>query len=224
MASGDDEDEAFKARNANREAFAARFPPEAFVPIVGALNVAATVENVSAIRGWLMDCLEGSFSGRPVKARSVVERRKELMRLHDALALVSRVIGTSFRWTLGEITGGEDEKFVAMLQRLRRRVEEDLHKLEATPARRGPKPKTTFRDFAPDLVWAYERLTGEVAKKPYWLPDSGQYGGPFYLFAVTVWECVRECLPQWKDALPVSEIALAEELREHWPKDGANTG
>ena len=223
-----DDDEAFEARIADREAFEARFPPEAFDRIVLALNGVPTPGNRLAIRGWLMDCLEQSFSGEPVKKPSVLERRKELKRLRDALSLVLRASHVppgeaSLPWTVGDF-GEEQEKFVATLQRLHRGVAERLHKLEAVPARRGPKPKTTFPDFAPDLIWVYERLTGKRAGKPHWLKDSGRYGGDFYFFAVAVWACLRERLPQFKDALPDSEGALAQELQHHWPSESPRTG
>ena len=217
-------DEALEARIADREAFEARFPPEAFGPIFQALNVEPTPENRFAI----LDCLEQSFSGKPVKKPSVAERRKELKGLRDALALVLRAAhrppGAAFLpWTLGDLVD-KKEKFAATLQRLHRGVAEQLRKLEVKPARRGPKPKTIFRDFTPDLVWVYEKLTGEEAKKPYWLDDSARYGGAFYLFAVAVWECLRERLPQLKDALPDSEVAVAQELRRHWPSEGTTAG
>ena len=222
-------EEAERQADAEREAFEARFPPEAFEPIAEALNVAPTPENISAIRGWLMPCLEQSFSGKVVKKPIVPERRKELRRLHDALAQVWRASrrghgAASLPWTVGDLGNDVPEQFAATVQRLHRRVGEQLRDLEARPARRGPKPKTTFRDFAPDLVWVYERLTGEEAKKPYWLDDSGICGGDFYRFAVAVWECVRECVPQFKAGLPQSEGALAQELQDHWPREDTRAG
>jgi hypothetical protein len=222
-------EEAERQADAQREAFEARFPPEAFEPIARALHVARTPENVSAIRDWLMPYLEQSFSGDVVKKPTVPERRKELRRLRDALAVVwlasrGRHGSASLPWTLRDLGDGVPENFVAVLQRLHRRVDEQLRELEAVPARRGPKPKTTFRDFTPDLIWLYERVTGKEAKKPYWLDDSGVYGGDFYRFAVAVWECVRKCVPQFKAAPPKSEGAMAQELQDHWPREDTEAG
>src|SRR5271163_4087173 len=90
MSGDDSEDEAFEAEIAQREAFAARFPPEAFESIAQALKVSPTTENVATIRGWLIPYLEKSFSGNIVKQPSVPERRKELRQVRDALALVER--------------------------------------------------------------------------------------------------------------------------------------
>jgi hypothetical protein len=221
-------DEAARDEIADLEAFEARFPRDAFEPIARALNVPPTPENNSAIRGWLMPYLEESFSGNVVKKPTVPERRKELRRLRDALALVWRASGrwhgsASLPWTLRDLGDGVPENLVAVLQRLHRRVDEQLRELEAVPARRGPKPKTTFRDFTPDLIWLYEKMAGKEAKKPHWLAGN-IYGGEFYLFSVAVWECLRERLPQLKDALPDSEGALAQELQDHWPKEGSKTG
>jgi hypothetical protein len=222
-------DEGFETENPEREAFEACFPPEAFGPIALALSVAPTPQNISVIRGWLIPFLEESFSGDVVKEPTVTERKKELTRLRDALALVWRASGTrhgaaTLSWSLGDLRDGVPEKFAATLQRLRRGVEGRLRELSATPVRRGPKPKTTFRDFTPDLVRLYNGMTGKEAKKPYWLDNSGIYGGDFYLFAVEVWKCLRERVPQVKHALPSSEGALAQELQDHWPTEGTKTG
>ena len=81
-------EEAEREADAERAAFETRFPPEAFEPIARALNVPPTPESISAIRGWLMPYLEQSFSGKVVKEPTVPERRKELRRLRDALAMV----------------------------------------------------------------------------------------------------------------------------------------
>ena len=89
--SDSDSEEAERQADAEREAFEACFPPGAFEPIARALNVPPTPENISAIRGWLMPYLEQSFSGDVVKEPTVTERRKELRRLRDALAVVERV-------------------------------------------------------------------------------------------------------------------------------------
>src|SRR5690349_20698182 len=86
--SDSDSEEAERHADAEREAFEACIPPAAFEPIVRALNGAPTPENISVIRGWLMPHLEQSFSGDVVKEPTVAERRKELTRLRDALAVV----------------------------------------------------------------------------------------------------------------------------------------
>jgi hypothetical protein len=58
MSDRETEEAGLLAEIAERDAFEARFPPEAFEPIARALNVPPTPENISAIRGWLMPYLE----------------------------------------------------------------------------------------------------------------------------------------------------------------------
>lgn len=225
MAEGDsEEDERFQAEMAAREAFEARFPPEAFEPIAKALKVACTAENVATIRRWLIPDLEQAFSGNPVKEPSIPERKRELTRLRDALALVERASpkwhgAASLPWTIADIGDGVPGQFTATVHRLHGRVKDELHELETRPARRGPKPKNLFRGFAIDLVTIYKGMTRLEAKRPYWLPDSREYGSDFYTFAKSVWECIRICLPEKRSFLPASELALAEELRNYWPKE-----
>lgn len=194
MSDGDSE-EAERPGDAEREAFEDRFPPEAFEPVARALNVAPTPENVSAVRSWLMPSLEQSFSGNVVTKPSVPERRKELKRLRDALDVVWRASrrrhgSVSLPWTVRDFVDGVPENFVTVLQRLHRRVQEQLHELEAVPAHRGPKPKTMFRDFTPELIWLYEKMAGKEAKKPHWIAGN-TYSGEFYCFSVAVWRCLR---------------------------------
>jgi hypothetical protein len=68
------------------------------------------------------------------------------------------------------------------------------------------------------------RSAKKNAGKPYWLPDSRVYGGDFYRFAVAIWQCLRDWLPEVRNALPKTEQALAEELRDHWPKERVEAG
>jgi hypothetical protein len=190
---------------------------------VAALGFSRTPENLETIRGWLVPCLDQWFSGSVVKKPSRAERTTKMKKLRDALALVRdashpRDIAASLPWTVGDVSSGADKDFVATVRRLHQGVEKRLRELEATSARRGPKLKTAFRDFVPELIWVYEAATAREAGKPHWLRHSGIYGGDFYRFAVAVRECLRQRLPQFKDALPDSEDALAQELRKHWPK------
>lgn len=222
-------EEAERGADPEREEFEARFPPDAFEPVVKALGFRPTSENLEALKGWLMPHLDQSYSGSVVKRPSRKDGITKLAKLRDALALVgdaslSRSGTAALPWTVGDLIDGADEKFAATVRRLQQGVEKRLQDLQGTPGRRGPKPKSAFRDFAPDLIWIYEGMTGSEAKKPHWLPDSGTYGGEFYRFAGAVWKCVRTYLPEHKDILPTSEGALAQELQEHWPKQDTKTG
>jgi hypothetical protein len=68
------------------------------------------------------------------------------------------------------------------------------------------------------LIWVYEHITQEEAKKPYWLDNSRDYGGAFYHFACAVRQCLYDHLPPVRAALPATDWALAKELQEHWPE------
>jgi hypothetical protein len=55
-----------------------------------------------------------------------------------------------------------------------------------------------------------------VAKgEPQWKGGS-TYGGDFYDFVVAVERCLRTCLPEVRDELPVSSSAIGDGLRRHW--------
>src|SRR5262249_11032127 len=84
-----------------------------------------------------------------------------------------------------------------------------------------PAKNAAFRELTPELVRIYEHLAETKAKRPNWRGDSGLYGGAFYDFAVAVWRCLYDCLPEVRDALPTTTAALAEELKNHWPKKHA---
>jgi hypothetical protein len=181
------------------------------------------------VRNEILSLLYQSFPVSPWKEPSRRARTAKVRRLRDALALVRDAIPPrgsimDLPWTVGDTADGSVEQFRATISRLYQGVDEKLRRLEATPTHRGPNPKTAFRDFTPDLIWIYEKMTGRQAKKPYWRDDSGNYGGQFYRFAVAVWQAIRSCLPSYMDALPRSEGALAQELQDHWPAPGYEGG
>ena len=226
MPDEDGDDAAFEAAMEHRFAFEARFPLEAFEPVAHALNTTITPENLQAIRGWLMPSLHQSFSGSVFKEPSHKARIAKLRKLRDALALLRDALSGSIfdsPWTVRDLIDVGD-KLPATLNRLYRGVEKSLRELEATPARRGRRPKTEFRDFAQELIWVYEKMTGRTAIKPYWLGDSRIYGGEFYRFAVAVWRCIGIYVPEVKKALPPTDGALAQALQDHWPKGNGITG
>jgi hypothetical protein len=222
------EQEALEQEAAHRQAFEARFQPDAFKRVASALNLRDTEEDLKAIGDWLLPYFYNFFSGRPYKEPPRKERIAKLKKLLAALDIVRngippRASFMDFPTTIGEMSE-TNEFLLGKLDEYYRRVGEKLRKLEAGPARRGPKPKGQFRDFARELVRIYDLLPHKEAGKPYWLPDSRAYGGDFYHFAVAIWECLRQGAPQFKEALPDSEGALADELRNHWPKQDTTAG
>ena len=79
-------------------------------------------------------------------------------------------------------------------------------------------PAQTLQSFGSSTVRVYEHVTRERAKKPYWLGDTGAYGGAFYQFALTVWDCLYARIPEVRACLSASDQALAQELQNHWPE------
>jgi hypothetical protein len=149
-----DLDQAWRDEIADLEAFEARFQPDAFKRVASALNLRDTEEDLKAIGHWLLPYFYNFFSGRPYKEPPRKERIAKLKKLLAALDIVRngippRASFMDFPTTIGEM-GETNEFLLGKLDEYYRRVGEKLRKLEAGPARRGPKPKTTFRDFTPD--------------------------------------------------------------------------
>jgi hypothetical protein len=218
---------------AEREAFFAGFPPEAFRGIATALKVRPTPENLSRLRGWLLPdfhfCLD-------VRHRYKEPTREEQIKLLQKLAkaassLHSTVTNFDINFCLPLALLAPDEgglgvtdHFVATLQLLANTAANEVEKPASRRSGRGrPRKNEPFRQLTPRLIRKYERLTNEPAGRPNWLPDDGRHGrkGSFYPFAVAVWFCLRKNLPaEALAAIPSTEIGLGEELKKHWPKNG----
>jgi hypothetical protein len=219
---------------AEREAFEARFPTEAFTVIAKALKVRPTPENLSRLRGRLLPdfyfCLD---------VRHRYKAPKELIKLlkklsNAASTLHSAVTSADYTFRLSwaflapdEGAVGVTDHFIATLELLAKPTAGQIEKLASTKPRRGRLPKNEpFRKLTPRLIRTYEYLTKEPAAGPYYLPDSGGiYGSKshFYCFAVAVWCCLRDNLPaELREGIPSTETGLAEELKKHWPKDSSH--
>jgi len=219
---------------AEREAFFAGFPPEVFREIATALKVRPTPENLSRLRGWLLPdfhfCLD-------VRHRYKEPTREEQIKLLQKLAkaastLYSAVTDFDINFCLPSALLAPDEggvgvtdHFIATLQLLANTAADEIEKSEARQPRRGRPPKNEpFRQLTPRLVRKFEHFRKEPAFCPYWLPDSHGYGGKgnFYRFALAVWRCLRNNLPDNAlGATPPTEGGLAQELIKHWPKSSA---
>jgi hypothetical protein len=154
------------------------------------------------------------------------ERFRGLKELRDAAAVVNASLRPGGIWKdlPWDLLKAADSQFRALVERLGQAADAEAQRLSATPSRRGRPPNLVFREFAPELVQIYERVSGHKAVKPHWLKHSGVYGSRFYRFAVAVWGCLRDCLPEVQSTLPESVGALAEALQDHWPKDRSATG
>jgi hypothetical protein len=213
--SEDADEEAFREEMA---AFQAKFRPEAFQPIALALGVSTEQPSLEGLREWLLPDLYSFYSSCTTDPRARARERRRLTKRSEAAAALLASIKPAVLDRLGDLL---DEPF-------RRRFTAILERW-ADPASVPPygrrRPKEAFRrDLVPGLVWVYEHITEEKAKKPYWLGDSRIYGGAFYRFACAVRSCLYDRLPEVRAALSSSDDALAQELQDHWPESGTATG
>jgi hypothetical protein len=239
MSEGDATDlehEALEAEEAEREAFEARFPPEAFTEVTKALKVRPTPEILSRLRGWLLPGFYDLyyFCKYGVKRPTRKEEIALLKKIHKAASTLHSAmtnVDINFCLPLGLLAPDEGgvgvtDNFVATLQLLANTAAGEIEKPASGQSRRGRPPKNEpFRQLTPTLVRLYESVRKEPAGRPYQLPDSRMYGskGSFYPFALAVWHCLQDHLPaEARAAIPPKEGGLAEELKQHWPEDSVN--
>jgi hypothetical protein len=206
-----------------REAFAARFPPEAFAPIAAALGFRPTPANVEALKRWLLPWSYQFFHSCTGKEPSRARRIAGLKQLRDAAADLRGSLWVAFFGLpidlLHDVLRAE---FRTTVEQVRQEADASLQKLASVSARRGRPPKTAFRDYlVEDLVRIYEALTKNPARKPYWSRNTKRRDGPFYRFACAVQQSLRAYVPEVRDALPKTDEALADELHAHWPRDNS---
>ena len=207
-----DLDQARREEIADREAFEARFPPEAFEDIAGALGVSADRPNLEVVRELLREDFSWFCSSRVGDKAVRAKHARELKtRARAAATLLSFLrSGSVLHQPLVLLGGPFREKFLGVLEAL------------ARPPRSGGRyrPKDRFRtELAPSLIWIYEHATSDKAKVPRWSADSRAYGGKFYRFACAVRQCLYDRVPEVRAALPASDGALAQELQDHWPEN-----
>jgi hypothetical protein len=230
------EQEVLKKLAAERATFDERFPPEAFTGIAKALKVRPTPENLSRLRGRLLPEFYHLHSTALNNEPTRKEQIDQLQKVHEAASTLHSCL-TAFNRIWLElnlpinlfapdegVAEGVTDPFIATLQQLAEATASRAEKLASKGSRRGrPAKNIPFRQLTPDLVRFYEFFRKEPAEPPYWLPDSRGYGGKgnFYRFALAVWRCLQDNLPDNALAvIPPTEFGLAEELRKHWPKDG----
>jgi hypothetical protein len=221
-----DQDANDETSHGYEEAFRARFPVKAFIPIALALGKSAEPESLQALREWLLPYFD-LFHNSTGKNPSRDKRLKAMIKLRDAattlLASVAPGSVASMNLSWKTLWAARDRQFKAIVERLANEADEQFNKLSKLGRTGPPVKNAAFRELTPGLVHIYEHLA-DKAKKPNWRGNSGMYGSDFYDFAVAVWRCLYDCLPEVRRALPRSEGALAQELKNHWPKDRATTG
>ena len=219
MSEGDATDlehEALEAEAAERDAFEARFPPVAFMHVARTLKIrdpAIFAQLVQFLRddfyGFYMDCQN--------KRPSHDAELKRLRELRDAANLVA----TNDPWwmPLSPLGEAEQEQFVTTARRLATFWDEELMKREVLSSVGRPSHEA-FHELIIYLIWTYQRVARKPAKKPSTRRNKSGYYGEFYQFAIAAWRCILERLPETRHLIPISEGALGEALRDHWPKKG----
>ena len=226
------EQEAEAQLAAEREAFEARFPPEAFMGIANALKIRPTPEHLAWLRGRLLShfyfCLDVRHRYREPTRDELITLLKKLSNaastLHSAVSSADYTFCLSWAFDApDEGAVGVTDHFIATLELLAKPAAGLIEKLASRKSRRGRPPKNEpFRNITPILVRTYEVVRKESAECPYYLPDSRDYGGKgdFHRFALAVWCCLQENLPaEAREGLPDTKGGLAEELKNHWPED-----
>jgi hypothetical protein len=227
------EQEVLETEAADREAFEARFPPEAFTGIAKALKARPTPENLSWLRERFLPEFYYIFEGVSHKQPTRQERISRLNKVQHAASILHWALTSSDGVWLdlmlftrpGESFTANGQQFAADARRLADIATNIVEELSSRQSHRGrPSKNAPFRELTPSLVRIYKFIRKEPASSPYWLPDSRVYGGKglFFPFAVAVWRCLRENLPpKARHTIPSSKDALAQELRKYWREDWA---
>jgi hypothetical protein len=210
------EQEVLEAEAADREKFEAKFPPKVFLGVAKTLNIrdpAIFARLVRSLRAdfylFHMDC-QNKWPSRDTE----MERLRELREAANLLASADLWMPPN---PLGE---DEEEQLLATTKRLGTFWDEELTKLEAAPSAAGRPSHDEFHELIIDLIRTYQRVAKKPAKKPNMRFNKPGYHGHFYQFAIAAWRCIRDHLPEVRHLIPSSEPALAEALRNHWPKKG----
>jgi hypothetical protein len=199
----------------NEEEFGARFAAADFVPVANALRIRADTINLANLGNWLRPEFYAFYLSVAAQGPTRAERLRGLRRAGQAATELDAALDKIWL-DLPLDFGGELHQFGNAVRQLPTIVEQKRQKLLAQPSPKGRPPKNTFQEFAARLMQLYQHLTKTPAKRPYWLGDSRAYGGEFFKFTRAVWKCIRDRVPEARSALPSSEDALAEHLRDHW--------
>jgi hypothetical protein len=186
-------------------------PPEAFEPIARALGKSVERSSLEALRGCLREEFYSFYLSCTADRSTRAKWERERTKRHKAAATLRSSLQSGSvldrpRVLLG---GAFHEKFMRVLETLAR---------PPRPPGRHRRLDPFRYDLVPGLIWVYEHIAREKAGKPYWLDDSGAYGGKFYLFACAVRNCLYDRVPEVRGGLPATDDALGQELKNHWPE------
>ena len=219
------EQELLEAEAADREAFEARFPPKDFLGVARALKIRDPATFARLVR-LLRDDFYGFHANCQSKWPSRGAEMERLRKLRDAATLLASpgvwmpLNPLEIDMAFDPFEEVEEEQFLAIAKRLATYSEERLAKLEASPSAAGRRSHDAFHELMVGLIYTYQRITRKQARKPSTRFNKPGYYGDFYQFALAAWHCLRDYLPEARNRMPRSEPALAEALRDHWPKKG----
>jgi hypothetical protein len=211
------EQEALEAEAAEREAFEARFSPRDFLGVARALKI-----RDPAIFARLVRSLRDDFYVFYMQYQTEWPSRDTKMERLKQLREAANLLTAPDPWWISPNPLGEDEEeqFLATAKRLCTYWDAELTKLEDGPSAAGRRSHVEFHDLIIGLIRTYQQVAKKRATKPYTRFGKPGYHGDFYQFAIAAWRCLRDHYPEVADRIPYSEGALAEALRDHWPKKG----
>ena len=201
---------------AEREAFEARFPPKAFIGVARALKI-----REPAIFARLVLSLRDDFYDFQLNCQSKwPSRDAEIRRLIELRDAANLLVSADLWMPLNPLAEADEEQFLATTKRLATFWGEELTKLEAAPSDVGRPSHNAFHELIIGLIRTYQRVARKRATRPSTRFNKRGYHGDFYQFAIAAWRSLRDHFPETADRIPYSKGALAEALRNHWPKKG----
>lgn len=223
MPDADSDNSAFQELMAEKEAFEARFPAEAFVGIAEALRLRPGPQILAGLRRSLLK----SFYFFYVSSSGETPSRDDWICALTDMRDAARALLKSLPYRLVLMTaasGGEDdplfyEKFRVSIRLIAERAEASIAKLRSERGV-GGRPRKEFWQLGADLVRVYRKWTNKQADKPRWVGGS-KYAGDFYDFVVAVTKCLRANLSerQLLTNLPDNPSSIGDGLRKRWPLD-----
>jgi hypothetical protein len=214
------EREVLEQEAARANAFRARFTLGAFEGVARALKWQVDEANLRRLARVLLPEIYAFYENCSGKRPSPSTEAARLRKLRDAAKLLASA-ADMLLMPVWLIRDPECEHFFTTAARLAGFWDEQAERLSP---RVGRPSHAAFHELIANLVWVYERLTKEPAIRPWANRSKPIYGGDFQDFAVAVWQCVRERIPEARDAIPGNDSAVIEAVRKNWPLSAKRRG
>jgi hypothetical protein len=208
------EEEVLDHVKAEEDAFKKRFPQKDFLEVAQALKIRDRKIFVALVRRLRsdFDLFYGYCQAKRPSRDAEIERVRELRDAANLLVFADDDLSMPIDLL--------SDEFVATATQLATFWEKELTKLKEAPSSVGRPPQEAFRELIVLLIRTYQRFTRKRATRPSTRFNKQGYHSEFYDFAIAAWRCLRRHLPEAARLMPYSEGALAEALRNHWPKKG----